>query len=199
MLYSIRGTLVHTDGVSAAVECGGVAYLCQTSMGTLAAIGKVGSEVILYTLMNVRENAVDLFGFASQSELSCFKMLISVSGVGPKAGLSILSQMPPERVALCVASGDYKALTAAPGVGAKLAQRIVLELRDKVTNAQVAGGVSAPAIPIMGAGNVSEAISALVVLGYGQSEAASAIAVQPPDAPVEELIKAGLKALSRGR
>ena len=197
MLYSIRGTLVHTDAASAAVECGGVAYLCQASMGTLASIGKIGDTVTLYTLMNVRENAVDLFGFASQSELSCFKMLISVSGVGPKAALSILSQMPPERVALCVASGDYKALTAAPGVGAKLAQRIVLELRDKVTNAQVVGGMSAPAIPVMGAGNVSEAISALVVLGYSQSEAASAIAAQPPEAPVEELIKAGLKALSK--
>jgi len=168
-------------------------------MGTLSSLGKIGDEVTLYTLMNVRENAVDLFGFISRSELSCFKMLVSASGVGPKAALAILSQMPPERVALCVASGDYKALTAAPGVGAKLAQRIALELRDKVSNAQVAGGMTAAPIPAMGAGNISEAISALVVLGYSQSEAASAIAAQPPEAPVEELIKAGLKALSQMR
>ena len=197
MLYSIRGTLVYFDGASAAVECGGVAYLCQTSLGTISALGPPGGEVTLYTYMHVRENAVDLFGFARQGELSCFKMLISVSGVGPKAALSILSQMPPERVVLCVASGDYKALTAAPGVGAKLAQRMVLELRDKVTNADIARGVGAGPVLNLGAGSLSEAVSALVVLGYSQSEAAAALASQPKDTSVEELIKAGLKALAK--
>jgi Holliday junction DNA helicase RuvA len=197
MLYRVRGTLVHCDGTSAAVECGGVAYLCQTSLGTISALGPLGGEVVLYTYMYVRENAVDLFGFARQGELSCFKMLISVSGVGPKAALSILSQMPPERVALCVASGDYKALTAAPGVGSKLAQRVVLELRDKVTNADAASGIAAQPVVSMGAGNLSEAVSALVVLGYSRSEAAAALVSQPQDNPVEELIKAGLKVLAK--
>ena len=197
MLYSLRGIVVHYDGASVAVECSGVAYLCQTTLATISAIGQVGKEATLYTYMNVRENAVDLFGFSEQSELTCFKMLISVTGVGPKAALAILSQMSPERVALCVASGDYKALTAAPGVGAKLAQRIVLELRDKVSNADVAKGVGAPPVAVnVGAGNLSEAISALVVLGYTQSEAASVLAAQSPELPVEDLIKHGLKALA---
>ena len=198
MLYSLRGTVVHYDGASVAVECGGVAYLCQTTLGTISAIGQVGREATVYTYMNVRENAVDLFGFSEKSELACFKMLISVTGVGPKVGLAILSQMSPERVALCVASGDHKSLTAAPGVGAKLAQRIVLELRDKVSNADVAKAVgTAPSAVSIGAGNLSEAISALVVLGYTQSEAASALAAQSPETAVEDLIKHGLKALAK--
>ena len=197
MFYSLTGTVVHYDGAFIAIECGGVAYLCQTTLGTISAIGVIGKEATVYTYMNVRENAVDLFGFSEQSELAGFKLLISVSGVGPKVALAILSQMSPERVALCVASSDYKSLTAAPGVGAKLAQRIVLELRDKVSNAEIAKGVgAAPAAISIGAGNLAEAISALVVLGYTQSEAASALAAQSPEAPVEDLIKHGLKALA---
>lgn len=200
MLYSLRGTVVFCDSAFFAIECGGVAYLCQTSLGTLSKIGKLGSEVVVYTYMNIRENALDLFAFADQNELSCFKMLIAINGVGPKAALSILSNIPPERVALNAAAGDFKAFTCAPGIGAKLAQRIVLELKDKFSNEDIAGGVASQQIVAGGGmGNISEAISALVVLGYSQTEAASAISSQPKELAVEELVKLGLKALSSRR
>jgi Holliday junction DNA helicase RuvA len=200
MFYSLRGTVVYYDAASVAVECGGVAYHCQTSLTTITAVGVVGAETLLYTYLHVREGAIDLFGFADREELSCFKMLLGVTGVGPKAALAILSQMSPERFALTVASGDYKFLTVAQGVGGKLAQRIVLELKDKVSGAAVAKGMGQPMGNIaIGAGNMSEAISAFVVLGYNQSEAAAAIAAQSQDAPVDELIKAGLRALAGSR
>jgi len=184
---------------SAAVECGGVAYHCKTSLSTLAVLGKVGGEALLYTYLHVRNEGLDLFGFADLGELGCFKMLIGVSGVGPKAALSILSSMSPERFALCVASGDYKAITAAPGVGPKLAQRVVLELKDKVSSADITGGITGlPSGGVgLGTGNAGEAVSALMVLGYSQSEAAAAIGRQEPSLPVEELIKGALKSLAR--
>lgn len=199
MLYSLRGTLVYWDGASVAVECGGVAYHCQTSLSTLQKLGRQEKEVLLYTYLHVRSEAVDLFGFADREELACFKLLLGVTGVGAKVALGLLSSMAPERVALCVASGDYKSLTAAPGVGQKLAQRIVLELRDKVKSADVAKGMGS-ALPVgvqLDTGNVAEAISALTVLGYSQADAAAALAPLDPAAGVEELIKAGLKALAK--
>ena len=199
MLYSIRGRLVYWDSQSVAVECAGVAYHCQTSFSTLQKLGRQEKEVMLYTFLYVRSEAVDLYGFADREELACFKMLISVSGVGAKVALGILSSMTPERVALCVASGDYKSLTAAPGVGNKLAQRIVLELRDKVKNADVAKGISSglPAGAQLDTGNAAEAISALVVLGYAQADAATVVAALDSSASVEDMIKTGLKALAR--
>jgi Holliday junction DNA helicase RuvA len=198
LLYSLRGNLIFYDALSVAVECGGVAYHCQTSLSTITKLGEVGSETLIYTYLHVREGSIDLFGFADKEELSCFKMLLGVTGVGPKAALAILSQMSPERFALCVASGDYKTLTVAQGVGAKLAQRIVLELKDKVSGVSVAKGISQPMVGggISGTGNMAEAIAALVVLGYSQPEAASAIGYLPADLPVEEMIKAGLKGLA---
>lgn len=197
MFYSLRGTLVHYDTTSMVIECGGVAYMCQTTLSTLSKLAAVGKEVLVYTYMYMRQDAVDLFGFADKGELSCFKMLIGVTGVGPKAGLAILSAMSPERFALCVASGDYKSITAAQGVGNKLAQRIVLELRDKVKNSDVVKGVSdLPANVNLDVGNAGEAISALVVLGYAQADAASVVARLDASLPVEEMIKAGLKALA---
>ncbi|MCL2056238.1 MAG: Holliday junction branch migration protein RuvA [Oscillospiraceae bacterium] len=199
MFYSLRGKIVHYDAGGIAVECGGVAYLCQTSLSTINQTGDIGKEALLYTYLHVREGAIDLFGFADKAELSCFKMLLGVTGVGPKAALAVLSQMSPERFALCVASGDYKTLTAAQGVGAKLAQRIALELKDKIGGA-AQGGFAQPAGAVsMGAGSMAEAISALVVLGYSQSEAAGAVGALPADTPVDELIKAGLRALAGGR
>ncbi|MDL2232268.1 Holliday junction branch migration protein RuvA [Ruminococcaceae bacterium OttesenSCG-928-L11] len=200
MLYSLKGTIVYFDPTSIAIECGGVAYHCQASLSTITAVGDVGAEALLYTYLHVREGAIDLFGFAEREELSCFKLLLGVTGVGPKAALAILSQMSPERFALSVAAGDYKFLTVAQGVGTKLAQRIVLELKDKVNNAAVAKGVAQPTGTMsVGTGNIAEAISALVVLGYSQTEAASAVGTLPADSPVEELIKAGLKALAGTR
>ncbi|MBQ2812810.1 MAG: Holliday junction branch migration protein RuvA, partial [Clostridia bacterium] len=121
MFYSLTGTVVHTDETSVALSCGGVAFRCYTSFNTLRKIASTGETVTLYTYLAVREDALDLFGFADTDELDCFKILIGVSGVGPKAGLAILSQLTPDKLALAVASGDVKAITAAQGVGPKIA------------------------------------------------------------------------------
>ena len=134
MLYSVRGKLIHTTTTSAVVECGGVGYNCQTTINTLKAI-KTDTEVMLYTYLNVREDAVDLFGFATKTELDTFKTLISVNGIGPKAGLAILSELTPEQVAMAIATDDIKTITRPQGVGKKIAQRIVLELKDKLAKA----------------------------------------------------------------
>ena len=198
MFYSLTGLLVAQDVSGIAVECAGVAYYCQTTISTMMKLGELGSEVKVYTYLNVREGAIDLFAFADREELACFRMLIGVSGVGPKVALAILSQMPPEQLVLSVASGDYKYLTVAQGVGAKLAQRIILELKDKVQAADFStAGVHASTVrAAASSGNVGEAISALVVLGYSQSEAAAVIGAMPPNTPVEELVKAGLRGLA---
>ena len=132
MLYSLRGELLHIEPKMAVICCGGVGFRCQITMNTARQLPSVGSEAMLYTMMNVREDAIELFGFADQGELNCFKQLIGITGVGPKAANAILSEMSPERVAMAVAAGDYKSLTRAQGVGPKLAQRIVLEMKDKV-------------------------------------------------------------------
>lgn len=199
MIYSLRGRLVHYDATSLAVECGGVAYYCQTTLSTLSQVAAPDNEVLLYTHMNIRQDAVDLFAFADKAELSCFRMLIGVSGVGPKAALAVLSVLTPERFALAVASGDTASITQAQGVGKKLAQRIILELKDKVGAGDIAGGAEFEASVAglnLGAGNAGEAIAALVVLGYGQSDAASAVSKLDPELSVEDMIKAGLRTLA---
>ena len=200
MFYSITGRVVHRDTQSVALETGGVAFQCSTTLSTLKTIGEKGSTATLYTYLNVREDALDLFGFATEQELECFKLLISVSGVGPKAALSILSELTPDKLALCLATGDSKSITRAQGVGPKLAQRVVLELKDKL-----AKGLELPAdspeIQAAGLaaadGNAAEAVSALPMLGYSQSEAAMAVSKLDGDLPVEELIKQALKQLAR--
>ena len=166
----------------------------------MSRLPEVGSEAKLYTHLYVREDGVELFGFADLNERKCFEMLISVSGVGPKAALSILSNISSEQFALCVATGDSKAFTAAKGIGLKTAQRIVLELKDKITKEQLETGVVNSNVSVSGVisgqGNLSEAISALVVLGYPQSQAARVVSALDPSLPVEELIKSALKALA---
>ncbi|WP_295154051.1 Holliday junction branch migration protein RuvA [uncultured Ruminococcus sp.] len=198
MIYSVRGKLIHTENELAVVECGGVGYACKTTFYTLQKIAGE-SEVMLYTHLAVRENDVDLFGFSSQEELRCFKMLITVSGVGPKAALSILSSNTPSQFALTVATGDFKSLTKSKGIGAKTAQRIVLELKDKIAKENtisVRGGESiASAIPQGGA--MDEAVTALVVLGYSEGEAVQALAGAEPTASVEDLIKTALVRLAK--
>lgn len=131
MIYSVRGKLIHTENSAAVVECGGVGYLCQTTMNTLKTL-KLNSEVTLYTYLNVREDAVDLFGFATQNELATFKTLISVSGVGPKAGLSVLSELTAEQVAMAIATDDIKTITRAQGIGKKLPSALYLNLRTSL-------------------------------------------------------------------
>lgn len=199
MFYSLTGTLVHTSNNEAAIDCNGVAYLCNVSLNTLKRLGQKGSKVTLYTYLNVKEDALDLFGFYDMAEKDMFTMLIGVSKVGPKAALSILSELEPQNLALSIATGDYKVITKAQGVGPKLAQRIVLELKDKVAKSMSG---SKQAIKIESVSNValqdntSQAIEALVMLGYSQTEAAVVVGKLDSSLTVEELIKQSLKELS---
>lgn len=199
MLYSVRGKLIQTTASSAVVECGGVGFLCQTTLNTLKTL-KPGSEVMLYTYLNVREDAMELFGFATKTELDTFKTLISVSGVGPKAGLALLSELSPEQVAMAIATDDVKTITRAQGIGKKIAQRIVLELKDKLAKAASAdsgfSAVSATAVSTAG-GNVSKAIEALGVLGYAPAEVSPVLAEFDANLPVEQLIAMTLRQMGR--
>ncbi|MBE6807264.1 MAG: Holliday junction branch migration protein RuvA [Ruminococcaceae bacterium] len=202
MLYSVKGELIHLEPKMAVVSCGGVGFRLQITMNTARQLPSIGAEAMLYTVMNVREDAIELFGFADQQELSSFKLLTGISGVGPKVGLSILSELTPERVALAVASGDYKALTKAAGVGPKLAQRIVLELKDKVGAGMTApvsmGGVDLPASVVVSASsNASQAVEALTVLGFSATEASAAVGKLDSVQPVEVLVRDALKMLAR--
>lgn len=199
MIYSVRGKLIHKEMELAVVECGGIGYACRTTLSTLASLSETGSEVMLYTYLHVREDNVELFGFSSKQELNCFKMLISVSGVGPKAALSILSDVNPEQFALLVASEDSKTLTKTKGIGAKTAQRIVLELKDKIVkeNINLAEAGNSPVMAASESSSVSEAFSALLVLGYTQSEIAPVLSGLDPELPSAELIRQALKIMAQ--
>lgn len=199
MIYSVKGELIHLDMKTAVICCGGVGMRCQITMNTARQMPSIGSEAMLYTVMNVREDAIELFGFADRNELTCFKQLTSISGVGPKVGLSILSELSAERVALAVASGDFKALTKAAGVGPKLAQRIVLELKDKV--GAIPGGGAVMEIPVGAAvsasSNASQAVDALTVLGFTAGEASAAVGKLDSSLSVEVLVRDALKMLAK--
>ena len=173
------------------VECGGVGYKCYTTLTTQRSLPKMGQEIKVYTYVHVREDAMDIYGFATVMELNCYKMLTGVSGVGPKVGLAILSELTPEQVATSIATNDSKALTRAAGVGPKLAQRIVLELTDKDDSVVIPkqGVVSASS-------NAGEAVNALTVLGYSPTDAAAVVAKFDSALPVEELIRLSLKAMA---
>ena len=195
MIYSVRGKLTHKTNDLAVVECAGVGYACRTTSYTLSPL-KVGEEVFLLTYMNVREDAVELFGFGEAAELNCFKLLLSVNGVGPKAALSILSDMSPQGFALCVAQGDGKVLTRVPGIGKKTADRIILELKDKMTDR--IGEISSDTYaelskPTTVSGNAAEAVTALTALGFTAAQAQKALAGLSPDLSVSEMVKEGLK------
>lgn len=195
MIYSVRGQLVSTEPGLAVVECAGVGYACRTTANTLGQI-RDKEEVFLYTYLHITENMVDLFGFADSSELACFKQLISVSGVGPKAALSILSDITPSKLALCIATGDSKTLTKSPGIGPKIAQRIVLELKDKIAKEQNFSSVELASVPQISGNNVSEAMEALAVLGFAPAQINSSLMGADVNTSVEELIKFGLKNLA---
>ena len=199
MLYSVRGQLIAIESNAAVVECGGVGYMCQTTMNTLKAV-KLNTEVTLYTYLNVREDAVDLFGFATKAELETFKNLISVSGVGPKAGLAVLSELSPEQVAMAIASDDLKTITRAQGIGKKIAQRIVLELKDKLAKAAKEDSSFSQAAQNsvnVSTGNVPKAIEALGVLVYSPSDVSPVLATLDSALPVEQLISLTLKQMGR--
>lgn len=196
MFYYVNGTVAHVEPYLAVIDCGGVGYACRTTNYTLSKLTR-GKPAKLYTHLNVREDVFELYGFSSESELGCFRMLISVSGVGPKAALAILSSNSPEGLAMSIVSGNEKALTAAPGIGKKIAQRIILELKDKLAKGQLstAGGESfAGGITVIPENKASEASAALAVLGYSQSEIASALKGIDLDAlSLENVIKQALK------
>ena len=201
MIYSLKGKLIVKELGFAVIECGGVGYGCKTSYNTIAALGETGSEAMLYTHLYVREDAVELFGFATQQELSCFRLLISVSGVGPKAATSILSDVTPEKFAFLVASGDSKSFTRTKGIGAKTAQRIVLELKDKISSESISGSVSGDAAAFAPSSaapsdSVSEALEALMVLGYTQGETAPILGKLDPSMSTQDLIKETLRLLT---
>ena len=200
MFYYLKGTAAHLGPNLAVIDCGGVGYACRTTSYTLSALKK-GEKGKLLTYLSVRQDGVDLFGFATQGELNCFKLLTAISGVGPKVGMAILSELTPEDVALAAAAGDAKRFTKASGVGQKLAQRIVLELKDKVGT--LSGSVSMEGIPQPGgpsaSGNASQAVEALVTLGYSASEAAAAVGKLDSALPPEELIRLALKSFGSGK
>ncbi|MCI7349890.1 MAG: Holliday junction branch migration protein RuvA [Ruminococcus sp.] len=196
MIYSVKGEVVHTEPNLAVIECGGVGYACRTTFTTLSKLKGIGSQAKLYTYLNVTQDGIDLFGFYEQQELRCFQMLLSVSGVGPKAALSILSDISPEKFALTVATGDYKTITKSKGIGTKTAQRIVLELKDKIAKEQLSTPSSVDFSAVTEAvanTNTGEAIAALVVLGYTQAEAATVVSGLDASLSTEELIKQSLK------
>ena len=203
MIYCLTGKIVKKSMNAVVLSCGGVGYYAQCPASVAGALPGVGKEATIYTVMSVTENDVSLYGFATEEQQACFEMLTAVSGVGPKVGLAILSVMEPERVALAISAGDHKAFKAASGVGPKLAQRIVLELKDKVAKGFVDGisledvaGASAATQASQGS---SQAIAALVSLGYSQSEAALAVSKIDAALPVEEIIKLALRSMAGRR
>ena len=203
MIYCLTGKIVKKSMSAVVLSCGGVGYYAQCPASVAGALPGVGKEATLYTVMSVTENDVSLYGFATEEQQTCFEMLTAVSGVGPKVGLAILSVMEPQRVALAISAGDHKAFKAASGVGPKLAQRIVLELKDKVAKGFV-DGISLEDVAGAASGepatqSASQAIAALVSLGYSQSEAALAISKIDATLPVEEIIKLALRGMAGRR
>ena len=197
MFYYLCGTVTELEANLAVIDCGGVGYACATTNYTLAQLKK-GDRAKLYTHMNVREDAVDLFGFYSRSELNSFKLLLGVSGVGPKAALSILSSTTPDQLAMCVVTEDEKALTAAPGIGKKIAQRIILELKDKLGQEKAGYDLIAPSGVAVPESKAAEAAAALSVLGYGSQEISAALkGISAADLPLEEIIRQALKRMVR--
>ncbi len=201
MFYYIRGSLVLTEPGIAVVDCGGVGYKLLISDNTLGALMSMDkNDVLLYTYMYIREDALDLIGFATKEELAAFKLLISVSGIGPKAAMSILSLLSVERFSLAVASQDHKTIAKASGIGPKTAARIVLELKDKVAKelpiVSAETGEIAESIDIPQTGKLSEAESALMVLGYTKAEAQSALAGISAELTLEGIISAALKKMA---
>ncbi|MBC5735854.1 MULTISPECIES: Holliday junction branch migration protein RuvA [Oscillospiraceae] len=197
MFYYVKGPVAHVAPYLAVIDCGGVGYACHTTNNTLSYLKK-GETAKLFTHLNVREDVMELYGFATENELNCFRLLIGVSGVGPKAALSILSATTPEGLAMSIITGDEKSLTVAQGIGKKIAQRIILELKDKLAKGQISasggesyGGTGVTVIP---QNKASEAAAALAVLGYSQAEVAVALkGVDVESLELEEIIRHALK------
>ncbi len=201
MFAYIKGILSYKNNEYLVVEANGVGYKIFTAMSTVDSIGSVDSEVKVFTHLYVREDIMSLYGFKTQEELGMFELLISVSGVGPKAAISVISSVSPSKFGLAVITDDTKTLTKAQGIGNKMAQRIILELKDKIKKEQlVAVYLPAEEEADVNRDNAraSEAVSALMVLGYTPLEASRAVsAVYSEDMDLEQIIKNALKGLAR--
>ncbi len=197
MIYNVKGILTYAEPTFAVVECGGVGFKCFISMTTLRSLPSAGKEVNLYTYLAIREDAMDLYGFYDASELETFKLLITVSGVGPKAAMAILSALPPDRLSIAVSSGDVRSIQQANGVGKKTAERVVLELKDKMAGI---GGAAASVVEgiqsVAASSNASEAVEVLVSLGFERSDAATVVGAMDKSLSVDDMIREGLKKLS---
>ena len=197
MFYYLEGLVAEIQPYLAVIDCGGVGYACKTTNNTLAALKK-GQKGKVYTYLHVAEGVFDLYGFATPNELASFRLLLGVSGVGPKAALAILSTGTPEMLAMSIVTGDEKFLTAAPGIGKKIAQRIILELKDKMaketaSGLDFSGGKGMPA-PAVFSSKATEAAQALAVLGYTTQEVQTALkGVDVENLPLEEIIRQSLK------
>ena len=194
MFNYIEGTVADIDQNLAVIDCGGVGFSLNTTMNTLSQI-TVGKKAKLFVFDYVKEDCFELYGFSTKSEKRCFEMLLTVSGVGPKAAISILSAATPETLALAVMSGDEKALTSAQGVGKKIAQRVILELKDKMAKQADMPQFTPPAASVGTDGSaLSDAVAALTVLGYGSAEINAALKnTDAAGMTAEEIIKAVLK------
>ena len=194
MYYYIKGTLVQKSDNYIVVDANGVGYMIYTSLNSMQNTGEVGKKITIYTYLHVREDVMDLFGFTTIEEKNMFMQLISVSGVGPKAALSILSVTTPAKFALAVITNDVKTITKASGVGPKMAQRVILELKDKMKTDELEIDLEDESDDIL-SDNRSEAISALVVLGYSSNDAQKAVKGIDGTLSVEEIIKKALAGL----
>lgn len=194
MYYYIKGTLVQKGDNYLVVDANGVGYMIYTSLTSLADVGETGRNVTMYTYLHVREDVMDLYGFATIEEKNMFMNLISVSGVGPKAALAILSVTTPAKFAVAVVTNDVKTITKASGVGPKMAQRVILELKDKLKTEDFDIDMDED-IGEIPSDNKNEAISALIVLGYSPSDAQKAVKGIDGTLNVEEIIKKALSSL----
>ncbi|MBO4212589.1 MAG: Holliday junction branch migration protein RuvA [Clostridia bacterium] len=199
MFYYVKGILAYCDPNCAVIDAGGVGYKMTISQNTFSALPKLGENAKLYTWLSVREDGVELFGFAKEDELSAFKLLIGVSGVGPKVALGVLSFLTPEKLALAVSSEDSKTLAKANGVGSKTAARIVLELKDKMSATGASDSVG-DVVTTGGAtsGALADATEALTVLGYSRSDVNAALrGVNLNGMSTEDIIRTAMKQLMR--
>lgn len=196
MFYYLNGEITLMDDSLAVVDCGGVGYACHTTAYTLSRL-RIGQTAKLYTYCNIREDAFDIFGFSSRDELRCFELLLGVTGVGPKAAIAILSATSPERFTLAIMTQDERTLTAAQGIGKKLAQRIILELKDKMGAVSEVdlSAPSAASVPTAGS-TLALAQAALAELGYSSAEIGAALkGVQTEGKSTEDIVRQCLRAM----
>ena len=204
MYYYLNGELAYRDLTTCVIDCGGVGYKLTVSFITSESLmSKLGKQVKLYTHLAVREDGIELFGFGSYEEKECFNRLTSVSGIGPKAAMSILSTMTPEKLAVAICTDDAKAIAKSPGIGAKSAARIILELKDKMSKEMFGSAVDSKSIissapSFVSNSAISEAAEALTVLGYDKNTTLSVLkGIDPAITDVSEIIRLALKKLAR--